>query len=209
MTVLLGLAASLPAPAVAQAPEGRPPHEWLLEGLRSFLRGLFGAGEPAEPPHREETRTAETPPKPVAAPEPAAAVPVPSPAAQAQPHSLQALAARGDEEGVRRLLAEGADPEAKDPATGASVLHYAVMRGNRAIVALLLERGVDVNSRTRTGTTPLHSAVLYNHYEVAEMLLARGADVNAQSASGATPLALATAARRRELADLLRARGGR
>jgi len=105
------------------------------------------------------------------------------------------------------LIEQGADIEGKDPSTGASVLHYAVMRGNPEILKYLLGKSVDVNSRTRNGTTPLHTAVLYNRYEVAEMLLNKGADVEAKSSSGATPLAIATAARNRDMADLLRARG--
>ncbi len=122
---------------------------------------------------------------------------------------MHAVVAKGDFDGARKLVEQGADVEAKDPSTGASVLHYAVMRGNPDILKWLLARGVDVNSRTRNGTTPLHTAVVYNRYEVAEMLLNRGADVDARSASGATPLAIASAARNRVIADLLRARGAK
>ena len=81
------------------------------------------------------------------------------------------------------------------------------MKGSRAVVGLLLQRGADVNSRSRSGTTPLHTAVLYNHYEIAEQLLDRGADVGAKSASGVTPLELAQAAKYRHIATLLRDRG--
>jgi ankyrin repeat protein len=102
----------------------------------------------------------------------------------------------------------GLDFEAKDPATGGSVLHYAVMRGNQNDRPAA-RAALDVNSRTKNGTTPLHTAVLYNRYEVAEKLLAKGADINAQSASGATPLALASAARNRTIAELLRSRGAK
>jgi ankyrin repeat protein len=131
----------------------------------------------------------------------------PTPVALVEPLSLHAVVAKGDFENARKLVEQGADVEAKDPGTGASVLHYAVMRGNPEILQFLLGRGVDVNSRTRNGTTPLHTAVLYNRYEVAEMLLNKGADVGAKSSSGATPLAIATAAKNRTIAELLRARG--
>lgn len=132
-----------------------------------------------------------------------------APIAMVAPTSLHAVVAKGDLEGTRKLIEQGADLEAKDPGTGASVLHYAVMRGSPDILQLLLAKGVDVNSRTRNGTTPLHTAVLYNRYEVAEMLLNKGADVEAKSSSGATPLAIATTARNRSMSDLLRARGAK
>ena len=133
----------------------------------------------------------------------------PTPVALATPLTLHSVVAKGDFENARKLVEQGADLEAKDPGTGASVLHYAVMRGNPEILQFLLGRGVDINSRTRNGTTPLHTAVLYNRYEVAEMLLNKGADVGAKSTSGATPLAIATAAKNRTIAELLRARGAK
>jgi len=75
-------------------------------------------------------------------------------------------------------------------------------------VSLLLQRGADVNSRTKSGTTPLHTAVLYRRTEIAEYLLDKGADVNAKSAGGTTPLGLALAANYHTLEQLLRKRGG-
>jgi ankyrin repeat protein len=91
---------------------------------------------------------------------------------------------------------------------GASALHYAVMKGEMPLVSLLLQRGADVNSRTKSGTTPLHTAVLYRRTEIAEYLLDKGADVNAKSAGGTTPLGLALAANYHTLEQLLRKRGG-
>ena len=75
------------------------------------------------------------------------------------------------------------------------------------LVGMLVQRGADVNSRTKSGTTPLHTAVLYGRFEVAEYLLDKGSDVNAKSASGATPLSLADTARFQRIAKLLRERG--
>jgi hypothetical protein len=196
-------------PVHAQAPADKPPHEQLIEGLRSLFRAIFGGGDDKPAAVEEKPSDEKSPEKPAPAP-PAEPQPVqPTRAAQVQPQTLHAMVAKGDEEGARRMIEGGADIETKDPGAGASALHYAVMRGNRAIVAMLLARGADVNSRTKSGTTPLHTAVLYNHYEVAEQLLERGADANAASASGATPLALATAAKRRDIAELLRSRGAK
>jgi hypothetical protein len=81
------------------------------------------------------------------------------------------------------------------------------MKGEMPLVGLLVQRGADVNSRTKSGTTPLHTAVLYRRTEIAEYLIDKGADVNAKSASGATPLGLAIAANYHTLGDMLRKHG--
>jgi len=203
LTMLLAALMLAVAPAWAQQKEDPSLPEQIIEGVRGFFRQLFGAEEqnPPAAPAQESTAPQK--------PEPKVEAVTPTPAAQAAPASLHAIVAKGDFAAASQLVGQGADLEAKDPGTGASVLHYAVMRGNPEILQLLLERGADVNSRTKTGTTPLHTAVLYNRYEVAEKLLAKGADLNAQSASGATPLALAIAAKNRNIADLLRDRGAR
>ena len=205
------------SPHVSAQQQGEP---GLLDGIVNFFRGIFGGTEEKEaapgvapsqaapgggPPAAGEPKEAAKEP-----PRQAEAEPVkPSPVAMVAPLSLHAVVAKGDFENARKLVEQGADIEAKDPGTGASVLHYAVMRGNPEILQFLLGRGVDVNSRTRNGTTPLHTAVLYNRYEVAEMLLNKGAEVDAKSMSGATPLAIATAAKNRTIAELLRARGAK
>jgi hypothetical protein len=207
----LALAVSMPV-AAQQQDESNP-----FEAILNFLRGIFTAGEeqaqtpaqkPAEPaqqsPAAGEPRQAAKEASSSYQPDPVRA----SPVAQTS-LSLHAVVAKGDFEGARKLVEQGADPEAKDPATGASVLHYAVMRGNPEILKWLLARGVNVNSRTKNGTTPLHTAVVYNRYEVAEMLLNGGAEIDAKSASGATPLAIASAAKNRTIAELLRSRGAK
>ena len=200
---VVALAVSPPVSAQQDEPS-------LLDGIVNFFRSIFGGDEQEQaapaangPPGAGTPQEAARERRPQAESEPIK----PTPIALVEPLSLHAVVAKGDFENARKLVEQGADVEAKDPGTGASVLHYAVMRGNPEILQFLLGRGVDVNSRTRNGTTPLHTAVLYNRYEVAEMLLNKGADVGAKSTSGATPLAIATAAKNRTIAELLRKRG--
>lgn len=208
--VLLAALMLAAGPASAQQKEEPTLPEQLIEGVRGFFRQLFG-GDEQKPPGAQppEAAAPQKPEASAARPEPKVEVVTPTPAAQAAPASLHSVVAKGDYETASKMVAQGIDIEAKDPGTGASVLHYAVMRGNPEVLQLLLERGADVNSRTKTGTTPLHTAVLYNRYEVAEKLLEKGADINAQSTSGVTPLALASAAKNRVIAELLRSRGGK
>jgi hypothetical protein len=198
------LLACLATPALAQQ-QGD-----VIDRIRGFFDRLF------TPDTKPQPAPAAEPPKlaPVETRTPATtggeASPVkPSPVAQANARSLHEYIAKGEYGEALKLMEQGADIEAKDPGAGASVLHYAVMRGRMPMIDLLITRGADVNSRTKMGTTPLHTAVLYARLEVAELLLDAGSDVNAQSASGATPLAIAEAARNQPLVAMLRARGAK
>jgi len=205
--IAVALSVSVAAPAFAQAAQ----EPGVLDRLRGFFNRILTdeprpAPEPARPaaPAPVETRTVPSEQSEVQA------QPVkPSPSARATSGSLHEFIAKGEYTSALKMIEQGADIEAKDPGAGASVLHYAVMRGRMPMIDLLLSRGADVNSRTRMGTTPLHTAALYARVEVAELLIDAGADVNAQSASGVTALAMAEAARNRPLAAMLRARGAR
>ncbi|OLD65346.1 MAG: hypothetical protein AUI47_02350 [Acidobacteria bacterium 13_1_40CM_2_68_5] len=79
---------------------------------------------------------------------------------------------------------------------GWTPLHLASFFGHQEVADLLLDRGADVNARSRSTrfareNTPLHAAAANRNVAVAELLIARGADVNARDGSGFTPLALA------------------
>lgn len=69
--------------------------------------------------------------------QPVAVTPHASPA----PQSLQAAIAKGDNAGALKMIERGIDIEAKDPGTGATALHYAVMKGEMPLVGLLVQRG--------------------------------------------------------------------
>jgi len=67
-------------------------------------------------------------------------------------------------------------------------LHCAALEGHPDAVALLIDKGSDVNAQENSGETPLHWAAGMGHEDVVGLLIARGADVNAQNISGETPL---------------------
>lgn len=57
-------------------------------------------------------------------------------------------------------------------------LHHACATSNTSLVALLLQRGADVNSKARHGSTPLHVAILNRApTQLIQLLLQSGADV--------------------------------
>lgn len=69
-----------------------------------------------------------------------------------------------------------------------SELFDATRKGDLQRVKRLVEKGVDVNSRSIGGWTPLHYAASSGCLEVAQLLVEKGADVNARVGDDWTPL---------------------
>jgi ankyrin repeat protein len=106
-------------------------------------------------------------------------------------------AALGDVETLRRLLGRSRKRANSYSLDGFTPLHLAAFFGHADAAALLLDRGADVEARSKNprlrSVTPLHSAAAGRHLDVAELLLARGADPNATQPGGWTPLHQAAA----------------
>ena len=143
---------------------------------------------------------------------------------------LHLAAAAGDANVIRMLLAKSADRTVRDvfgatplehavhlnqtlsveallPPGAASqladLLSEAVVKGNAGMVAVLLDRGADVNARNKSASTPLHDAALKDRAEVAKVLLQHGADVRARNGYGGSPLHDAALAGATDVAELL------
>lgn len=100
---------------------------------------------------------------------------------------LTNAARKGDTKETERLIAAGADVNAKDR-TGLTPLFVAAGMGKKEVVELLISKGADVNAKGPHGLTPLHSAAYFGKKEVVESLISGGADVNAKDSKGKTPL---------------------
>jgi ankyrin repeat protein len=87
----------------------------------------------------------------------------------------------GDLGAVQKLLAEGADINAKQTTTGVTALWIAAWQGHTEVVKFLLGKNVDVNTKATDGTTALWMASEHGHVEVVKLLLEKGADVNAKA----------------------------
>lgn len=98
----------------------------------------------------------------------------------------------GDSAMVRRLIADGADPNAGET-DGTTALHWAARRDDVEAASLLLEAGADVDAANRYGVTPLLLAS-ENGTAMVETFLAAGADPNVASPEGETPLMLSARA---------------
>jgi ankyrin repeat protein len=68
-------------------------------------------------------------------------------------------------------------------------LHESVRDGEAdKTLALLQEKGTDVNARDENGMTPLHYTATNGETDLAELLISRRADVNIRDDEGNTPL---------------------
>jgi len=115
-------------------------------------------------------------------------------AVEAQP--LMAATAAGDTEAVRRLLADGAEVDARAPfLNGFNDAHTPLLVASRdghgEIVRMLLGAGADINAvEPCFGAVPLHKAVYNGHADITADLVAHpGIDLDFQGATnGYTPL---------------------
>jgi len=89
---------------------------------------------------------------------------------------------------LKRLLKEGADPDAMDSTYKVPPLNWAALNGSFEAAELLIQDGARVNIRSGDRSTPLGHASLTGRRDLAELLLEHGAEVNAVNGYGTTPL---------------------
>jgi ankyrin repeat protein/serine/threonine protein kinase len=136
---------------------------------------------------------------------------------------LHVAAYRGDAGSVLRLLAAGADPEARAvlvlrardkegrPARsayrrrGLTALHLAALRGHVDVARALIDQGASPSSLDDAGRTPLHEAAESGLPGVAALLLGAKAEVGVADPSKATPLHVAAQNHEGESGDVPRA----
>jgi ankyrin repeat protein len=107
-------------------------------------------------------------------------------------NELMAAAHAGDLAQVRRLLAAGADANARDE-NGWTALMKAcynaeLKHGFAEVVQALIDAGADIEAPIGYGVRPLMLAAGYGETAVVEALLKAGADVLAQNEGGYTAL---------------------
>ena len=120
------------------------------------------------------------------------------------------LAAHFGHTGVVRLLLDAHAP-LETPSTNEQQtvpLQAAAAGGRDEVVALLLERGADVNSsKSPSRWTALHLAAFSGRVEMVKVLLEAEADAGVKDVEGKTALALAVAGGRMPVIEALRAKG--
>jgi ankyrin repeat protein len=127
------------------------------------------------------------------------------------PAAFIKAAHKGDLVAVRLFLKAGMDANSRIETGAGSVtaLHAAVDGGNKEIVALLLQKGADVNATAFGKDTPLHVALGRTNSNLAlvQLLLNNGANVNAVRETGGTPLMQAVVVGNVEAIGLLLSKG--
>jgi ankyrin repeat protein len=129
---------------------------------------------------------------------------------------ILAASKAGDKASVEAALTQGASVNVVDEKglaplglAGLTPLGLAAAYGHRNIAEFLLDRGANVDVKSRDGLeqTPLHLAAEQGNTDVAKLLIERGADVNARDIAGATPLGWAALRGHKNIATFLIARG--
>ena len=115
------------------------------------------------------------------------------------------LAALGDAEALRRVLADNAGASSSRSADGFTALHFAAFLGGAAAVEVLLDAGADANAVADNDmrVRPLHSAAALGDVEACRLLIAAGADPDARQVGDHTPLHEAALTGNAALVDLL------
>jgi len=126
---------------------------------------------------------------------------------------LQAAVLARQVEVARMLLERGADPNARDEASGQTAVDYAFLvecqRGGTAMTRLLLSRGAafDPDAAVRGPVKRLDVAVVFGNLDMVRLLLDAGADPNAPTGYPMKPLASAASRGHAELVRVLLAAG--
>jgi ankyrin repeat protein len=109
--------------------------------------------------------------------------------------NLVTLAVSGDVNGVRALLDQGVDINAKRHGTGFTALCAAIMFNDSThaqdyinIVKLFLARGADINQVCSGGSTLLTASLSSGSADIVRVLIDKGADVNKKDENGYTAL---------------------
>lgn len=115
----------------------------------------------------------------------------------------KALYQRSSDEMMALLLDRGADVAVVERELGRSPLHWAASDNRSPLVALLLEKGANIEALDKAGDTPLHVAGYNGATESATLLLDKGADVDARGKQQRTPLFKAIEHEHTDVAALL------
>jgi len=126
---------------------------------------------------------------------------IPPPRLPASSELLHAAVRSGNLAEAKRLIALGADVNARD-VPGNTPLLYAAWSGNAATTSFLLAHGADVNAQ-QSGPAALQWAVLAGRTAAVKLLLAAGAHVDVRDLDGRTLLHVAARYGYDQIAELL------
>ena len=113
----------------------------------------------------------------------------------------------GNLEAVKALLAYEPDLNLQENRRGQTALMWAIEQGHPQVAKLLIERGADVNARSKNGFTPLLFAAQQNDLDSVRTLLAEGAKLDDFTPEWGSALVAAAARGHENLAIFLLEKG--
>eukprot|EP01036_Dinobryon_divergens_P022948 gene22948-31253_t len=108
---------------------------------------------------------------------------------------------------VEILLNSGANVNINSARNKETPLTISAYKGYSVIVALLCQKGANLEALNNEGCTALHAAAEKGHSMLAEILLNGGADIDAQDMDGETPLTKSIGSYQLEMLLMLCERG--
>ena len=107
------------------------------------------------------------------------------------PPALHAALRSGDDAAALRAIEAGDDVNARHVRfagdEGRTPLHIAAAQNNVAMIAILIQKGADINARSDGGVTPLRAACDNRSFRAVQALVDHGADQTIADRYGETP----------------------
>ena len=100
-------------------------------------------------------------------------------------------ALKGDLDGVKAAVENGADIEERGGLWEGTALHHACLNGHTSVAEYLIQRRAEVHSRDKNGYLPIHYACLNGHLDTVKLLVSKGSDFTSTNNNDDTPLNLA------------------
>eukprot|EP00246_Nothoceros_aenigmaticus_P007919 TRINITY_DN221_c0_g1_i1.p1 TRINITY_DN221_c0_g1~~TRINITY_DN221_c0_g1_i1.p1 ORF type:complete len:384 (-),score=78.71 TRINITY_DN221_c0_g1_i1:420-1457(-) len=116
--------------------------------------------------------------------------------------TVHLTASTGNLEGLKSLLADGANKDEKD-SEGRAALHFACGYGEVKCAEILIEAGASVDALDKNNNTALHYAAGYGRQECVELLLKNGAAVTLQNMDNKTAIDVAKLNNQKDVLKLL------